>query len=169
MPQQLRRAITCEVADGIGTCATNRRMIRIAKLGPDDRGDWEDLFRGYNEFYERTLAPQMADRAWNAFQADVRMHAFGAWLEGRLVGIAHFLIHPSTTAPDVCYLQDLFTAPDARRHGVARSLITAVTEWARARDCSRVYWSTHHTNATARRLYDQVAENRGFILYQIPL
>jgi hypothetical protein len=32
-----------------------------------------------------------------------------------------------------------------------------------------VYWSTHESNATARRLYDQVAENRGFILYQIPL
>ena len=73
------------------------------------------------------------------------------------------------TAPDVCYLQDLFTAPEARRHGVARTLIMAVTEWARARSCSRVYWSTHQTNAPARRLYDLVAENRGFILYQIPL
>jgi hypothetical protein len=28
---------------------------------------------------------------------------------------------------------------------------------------------THHTNATARRLYDQVGENRGFIRYQIEL
>ena len=55
----------------IGTCATNRRVISIAKLGPEDRGAWEDLFRGYNEFYERTLTPQMADRAWTAFQADL--------------------------------------------------------------------------------------------------
>jgi GNAT superfamily N-acetyltransferase len=69
----------------------------------------------------------------------------------------------------VCYLQDLFTAPEARGKGVARALIAAVTDWARAEGCSRVYWSTHETNATARRLYDQVALNRGFILYQINL
>ncbi|MEU4539330.1 GNAT family N-acetyltransferase [Streptosporangium sp. NPDC023825] len=144
-------------------------MLRIGKLTSSDRPQWETLFRGYNDFYERTLTPQLYDRAWDEFREDVRMHALGAKLNGELVGIAHFLIHSSTTALDVCYLQDLFTAPQARGRGAGRALIEEVAEWARARDCSRVYWSTQETNTAARRLYDKVGVNRGFILYQIDL
>ena len=144
-------------------------MLSIGKLEPGDRADWEALFRGYIAFYKRALPPEMYDRAWREFQAGTRMHALGAKLDGRLVGITHFFIHANTTAPDVCYLQDLFTAEDVRGKGVARALIAAVAEWARARECCRLYWMTHESNATARRLYDKVAQNRGFIRYQIEL
>jgi GNAT superfamily N-acetyltransferase len=144
-------------------------MISIGELTPADRAGWQELFTGYNACYERTLPPEMYDRAWNAFRAGARMHALGAKIDDKLVGFAHFLTHASTTAPDVCYLQDLFTAPAARGKGVARALIAEVTEWARARECSGVYWSTRESDATARHLYDQVAVNQSFILYQIPL
>ncbi|MFE6610768.1 GNAT family N-acetyltransferase [Amycolatopsis sp. NPDC057786] len=145
-------------------------MITIAPLEPEDREAWEHLFRAYIAFYERVAPQEVYDRAWHEFRTGERMHAFGAHLGGELVGITHFLVHPSTSAlTDVCYLQDLFTAPEARGKGVARALIEAVADWARDRDCGRVYWHTKESNATARRLYDQVAVNRGFIQYQLPL
>ena len=38
-------------------------------------------------------------------------------------------------------------------------------EQARVAGCSGIYWHTHETNATARKLYDKVAELSGFLLY----
>lgn len=144
-------------------------MLEVTRLEPEDRAMWETLFRGYIDFYQRVEQQDMYDRAWREFQADTRLHALGAKLDGQLVGIVHFLMHASTSSRDVCYLQDLFTAPEARGHGVARALISAVTDRAKDRDCNRVYWTTQTSNTTARALYDQVAEDRGFMVYRIPL
>jgi GNAT superfamily N-acetyltransferase len=144
-------------------------VLEVTRLGPEDREAWESLFRGYIAFYDREEPQSMYDRAWHEFRADERLHALGVKVDGALVGIVHFLVHASTSSRDVCYLQDLFTAPEARGHGVARALIDAVTAYAKDRDCDRVYWTTQTTNSTARALYDQVAEDRGFMVYRIPL
>jgi GNAT superfamily N-acetyltransferase len=143
--------------------------VSVSRLEPAERPQWERLFRGYLDFYERSLDDSAFDRAWEAFARDEVMHALGGRLDERLVGIVHYLEHASTTAPDVCYLQDLFTEPEARGRGVGRALIEAVVDAARARGRSRVYWLTHESNATARRLYDEVAVDTGFIRYQIDI
>ena len=143
--------------------------ITVERLTPTDRAGWERLFRAYIDFYERTLPSAMYDRAWDAFQQDEVMHARGAWSGGKLVGIVHFLVHANTSGADVCYIQDLFTAPESRGRGAGGALIAAVAAWACARGCNRVYWTTHETNATARRLYDKVAVHRGFIRYELDL
>lgn len=144
-------------------------MIEVGNLQPSDHAVWLRLFQGYNTFYGRELATARADRTWSEIRHGDRIHGLGARTDGRLIGIAHFLVHPSTTSDDACYLQDLFTDPDARGQGAGRALITATEHWARAHGCARLYWHTHESNTTARTLYDQVAENRGFIQYVRPL
>jgi GNAT superfamily N-acetyltransferase len=144
-------------------------MLTIAPLAPADRAEWERLFRGYIAFYERDEPQAMYDGAWAAFMAGDRLHGLGARVDGALVGITHFFVHPSTSGLDVCYLQDLFTDSSARGQGVGRALIGAVGDWAREQGCGRLYWLTHETNATARALYDKVAVNRGFIRYDVVL
>ncbi|MFJ8669374.1 GNAT family N-acetyltransferase [Streptomyces sp. NPDC093600] len=144
-------------------------MITIDRLARDDRPEWERLFRAYLDVYGRTEGPETYERAWREFQDDTRLHALAARFDGRLVGFTHFFVHPSTSGPDVCYLQDLFTDPEARGKGAARALIAAVAEWAGAQGCDRVYWNTQESNTTARHLYDKVARDTGFIKYQIDL
>jgi len=79
----------------------------------------------------------------------------------------HYLLHRSTTMIEPnCYLQDLFTDEKTRGKGVGRALIAAVYERAKIAGGTRVYWLTHETNTTARKLYDQVAEDTGFIVYR---
>ncbi|HTU97615.1 MAG TPA: GNAT family N-acetyltransferase [Solirubrobacteraceae bacterium] len=149
--------------------APDSSSLEIGPLTAADRDLWEVLFRGYIDFYQRTLPDERYDLAWEEFQSGARMQALGARLDGRLIGITHFLIHANTSGPDVCYLQDLFTAPESRGLGAATALIEAVAAWARERGCLRVYWTTHESNATARRVYDRVATNRGFIRYELDL
>lgn len=95
------------------------------------------------------------------------MHCLVAEQDGRLLGLAHYLFHRSMIAIEpVCYLQDLFTVPDARGLGVGRGLIEAVYDAARLAGSGRVYWHTHQTNATSQALYDTMAEKSGFIVYR---
>jgi GNAT superfamily N-acetyltransferase len=144
-------------------------MISIGPLQPADRLVWEALFGDYLAGYGRRLEAVWYERAWREFMADARMHALGARIDGRLIGVAQFLEQASTSSADSCYLQDLFTAQEARGQGVGRALIAAVTDWARARGFIRLHWLADADNAPARRLYDAVAENSGLIRYEIEL
>ena len=145
------------------------RVLTVTRPEPDDRPAWESLFRAYIDFYERSEPQSMYDRAWDEFARDDRLHARVAKLDGELVGITHFLEHPSTSSADVCYLQDLFTAPAARGHGVGRALIEAAADHARGLGCARLYWQTKTDNAVARRLYDSVTSDSSFVVYRMPL
>ena len=144
-------------------------MITIRQLEARDRDAWEGLFRAYMQFYDRVEPDAMYARAWAEFMRDERMHALVGCLDDRVVGLAHYLIHANTSSADVCYLQDLFTAPEARQKGIGNALIVAVADRAEARGCPRLYWMTQESNAVARRLYDRVAEYKGFIRYQMQL
>jgi GNAT superfamily N-acetyltransferase len=146
-------------------------QIATRPVRKDDLPAWLKLWEGYNAFYgrlgETALASEVTRMTWSRFfDAYEPMHALLAEEDGTLLGLVHFLYHRSTTdiAP-ICYLQDLFTAPEARGKGIGRALILRVYEHAKNSGAPEVYWQTHETNLAAMKLYDKVAAKSGFLVY----
>ena len=145
--------------------------VTVRPVTPDDFDAWKPLWDEYNAFYERVgptaLPDEVTETTWRRFfDASEPVHCIVAEREGKLVGTCHYIFHRSTSRlSPVCYLQDLFTAPDYRGHGIGRALIQRVYELAADAGSTRVYWLTHSTNTPGRTLYDKVAKNLGFIQY----
>jgi len=146
--------------------------VSVRFVTREDYAEWLPLWEGYNRFYGRfdgTALPEEVTRTtWSRFfDAYEPVWARVAEADGGLVGLVHYMFHRSTiTIEPTCYLQDLFTAEAARGKGVGRALIEAVYTQARLSGVVNVYWRTHASNATARRLYDAVAEDSGFVVYR---
>jgi len=142
--------------------------IQIRPVGPDERATLEPLWNGYLAFYKASLADGASDVAWQRFHEPAEpMFLLGAYDDGQLVGIVHYLFHRSSWTPaDYCYLQDLFVSEKVRGKGVGRALIEAVYDAAKKAGAGRVYWLTQTTNHQARILYDQMADNSGFMQYR---
>ncbi|MGR9345183.1 N-acetyltransferase family protein [Rhizobium leguminosarum] len=143
--------------------------VILRPLEASDRAAWEPLWEAYQRFYEVVIPPETTDLTWTRFHdPEEPMHALGAFDDdGRLVGIVHAIFHRSCWLPQwTCYLQDLYVDNSQRRLGTGAALIEAVADLARANGAGRLYWMTHETNATARRLYGRIAERSGFIQYR---
>lgn len=140
----------------------------VRLLTAADRAAWEPLWQAYLDFYEHHLAAEVTDLTWSRFADPTEpMGALGAWTDGALVGICHYVLHRSTwAAGPYCYLEDLFTAPAARGTGVARALIETTGTMAREAGAEKLYWQTHVDNARARALYEKVARHEGFLVYE---
>ncbi len=139
----------------------------IAAARAEDKADWLPLWQAYLAFYQHDLPDELTDLTWARFLDPAEpMGLFIARDQGRAIGFASLVVHRSTwTASNYVYLEDLFTAEDARGKGAGRALIKAVVAFGKAIGTGRVYWVTHSHNATARTLYDKVADLPGMVTY----
>jgi GNAT superfamily N-acetyltransferase len=144
-------------------------MLTIRPLAAEDAEAWRELWRGYLAFY-RTDLPEPIYRTAFARLTDPEAtdyHGLLALRDGVPIGLAHYIFHRhGWQIAEVCYLQDLFVAPEARGTGAGRALIEAVYAAADAAGRPEVYWLTEVGNATARRLYDRVGRATDFIKYR---
>jgi len=145
--------------------------VEIRALGATERAAWEPLWRDYLAFYETVLPAETYDLTFARYTDPGRadMRAWMAWDGETALGLVHVVTHShGWRAEPVTYLQDLFTAPEARGKGVARALIETVYADADAAGRPSVYWLTQMGNATARALYDRIGQATEFMKYARP-
>ena len=144
--------------------------LTIRPLQQSDHADWRRLWTEYLVFYKTTVSEDVYAATWQRLFApgEFEPKGFIALLDGKAVGLTHYMYHRTCwSLVNNCYLQDLFTDETTRGKGVGRALIKAVQDEAGTIGVKNVYWMTHETNATARKLYDSVARRTGFIEYDL--
>lgn len=132
-----------------------------------DHEPWQRLFHAYRAFYEYDEEQDVVDRVWAWIHDPAgEVEALVAEINGEVVGFAHHreFARPSSGRRGL-FLDDLFTAPEVRGRGVGRALINGLAELARERGINKVRWITAADNATAQRLYDDLAERTTWVTY----
>lgn len=141
-------------------------IIRMAR--EPDFAQWLPLWRGYQTFYKTVIADNITAKTWARFLDPAEpMHCAVAEIDGKLVGLVHYIYHRSCwTEGDYVYLQDLFAEKELRGKGIGRALIEHVYAAALQANASRVHWLTQETNTQAMHLYDSIADKSGFVQYR---
>lgn len=148
---------------------TKEQVLDIKALESGHERQWRRLWSEYLEFYKTSVPDSVYAETFGKLVSYDEKSCAGyiAFLDDEAVGLVHCVYHVDLWQTEqVCYLHDLYTAPHLRGRGVGRALIETVYERASARNVSVVYWVTHESNHAARRLYDGIAEQTGFIKYQ---
>jgi GNAT superfamily N-acetyltransferase len=131
------------------------------------------LFDGYRQFYAQPSDPALA----RAFLSERFAHHESLVLlacDDQGSGLGFTQLYPlfsSVRAVRMYLLNDLFVVPDARRCGVARALLEASAEHARALGAAGLSLSTAVDNIPAQALYESLGWSRdqGFYEYRLAL
>lgn len=154
-----------------GSNKVSQSELSVRPLVAGDEEHWRDLWKAYLTFYGSSVSEEVYATTFARLIGDQShdFHALVADRDGVLLGLTHYLFHRHCwRIENVCYLQDLYTAPEARGTGVGRALIQGVYDAADRAGSPSVYWLTQDDNQTARQLYDRIGTLTPFIKYQRP-
>jgi ribosomal protein S18 acetylase RimI-like enzyme len=126
--------------------------IRLAEAR--DLDQLAELFDQYRQFYE--CPPDLgAAKNWIAENLERgRSTLFAADNGSQLLGFTQ--LYPALCSVDLVdyfVLYDLYVIEAARRQGIARALMNAASEWAKAQGAARLDLETARDNAPGQALY----------------
>lgn len=141
----------------------------VRLLSADDADAWRAL---YNENNNNALADDVVRHTFSRL-TDPASGMIGIVAQdhsGALVGILHAVIHPIAGAyNNVCYMQDVFVTPHARRQGVGKSMVQTLAAYGRTQNWDRIYWLAESNNTEAQAFYSTLGVHIDFSLHILPL
>ncbi|MGQ4878688.1 GNAT family N-acetyltransferase [Billgrantia sp. LNSP4103-1] len=145
--------------------------MTVRPATPNDLDPLSELLDGYRRFYRQAPDVQAARRFLEA-----RLEQGDSYLlvhegpKGELQGFVQLypLLSTVRLAP-LWLLNDLFVAPEARRGGVGRALMSAARELAEAHGVGHLKLATEIDNRTAQALYESLGWQRDTTFYHYGL
>ena len=135
--------------------------IAITRVGEADLRDLLPLMRGYCDFYEVNPPDDSLLALARALIANPELE--GVQLiardaeDGSALGFATvYWLWSTSRAARIGVMNDLFTAPEARRRGVGEALIRACLDAVRERGGAVLQWQTASDNLSAQALYEAI-------------
>lgn len=141
----------------------------IRKLELKDKENWAKLYNSYADFYKVPMNTRILDTLWSWIYDETHVvNGICFELEDKIVAIAHYRTMPRPIKGQyIGFLDDLFVEPKFRGQKIAQKLISHLKLLSKANNWNGIRWITHSSNKNAKKLYDKIANNTGFELYEL--
>jgi ribosomal protein S18 acetylase RimI-like enzyme len=141
----------------------------IRNLTQNDFHIWSNLYKSYANFYKVPMNKEILEKLWNWIHNDMHVvKGICFEIEGKIVGIAHYRTMPRPIKGQyIGFLDDLFVDQEFRGQKIAQKLISHLKFLSKANNWNGIRWITHSSNKNAKKLYDKIANNTGFELYEL--
>ena len=141
----------------------------IRKLERKDKENWIRLYCGYAKFYKVSMNNEILNTLWSwIHDKNNVVNGICYELEGKIVGISHYRTMPRPIKGEyIGFLDDLFVKPEKKKKKIAQKLISHLKSLSKANNWNGIRWITHSSNENAKKLYDKIANNTGFELYEL--
>jgi GNAT superfamily N-acetyltransferase len=146
--------------------------LTVRSTRTEDAQAWHALWRGYCAALDGAVSDKVTEGVWQRILASNEpvwcLLACRAGNEP--VGFANYVLHPHTwSLQPVCYLEDLFVAPEARSSGAGRALIEGIVALGRRHGWRRVYCTRMKTTTALGRCMIGSPPRTDYVRYDIDL
>lgn len=138
-------------------------MIAVVQMEKPQVGALAGLMAEMDRFYGEVTVPwdeRVRGITEALFGDPPAAYAVGAWDGDQLIGLATYsFLWPAAGVTRSLYLKELYVADSHRRSGVGSLLMQHIFAIADKHECSRIEWTTDHTNRGAQAFYERLGHH----------
>jgi ribosomal protein S18 acetylase RimI-like enzyme len=141
----------------------------IRSIKRTDKEDWQELYRGYAEFYKVEMTQPILNTVWSWLIDEQHvLNGLVCECEEKIVAFAHYRKMPSPLrGKNIGFLDDLFVSVEFRGKKIGKKFILKLNEISKNNGWNLVRWITRSDNLRAKSLYDRVSKKTNWEVYEL--